>query len=407
MSKNNDGSRLDQKAANDSPRPRHLATRLQHTDWRPPEGFAAVPEATHRGSTVLFPDVAALRSRDWRNKAGYTYGLHGTPTTFTLERRLAEIEGAEHALLCPSGLAAIALVDFAMLRGGGAVLIPANAYGPGRDLARGLLAGFGVEVRIYDPLDVAATRALFDERVRLMWLEAPGSVTLEMPDLRALIALAREHGVTTALDNTWSAGIALQPFGLGVDISVQALTKYQSGGADLLMGAVMTRDDGVHERLSLSHMMLGIGVGADDVALVLRGLPSLELRYSAHDASTRAIAAWLLGRPEVERVNHPALRGSPGHAFWERDFSAAGGLVSFALRAGDADRLVDALELFGIGYSWGGPRSLAVPYRMRELRGDSWTGPESMIRLAIGLEHPDDLIEDLEQALGQAGDAQG
>jgi cystathionine beta-lyase len=402
MPRNDQGVHLDQKIVtnHDGGGPR-VETRLQHPAYRAPAGFAAMQPATHRASTVLFPDIAALRARDWRHKQGYTYGLHGTPTTFELEGRLAEIEGAAEALLCPSGLAAIALVDLALLRQGDAVLIPDNAYGPGIELAQQLLRGLGIEPRLYDPL--RPETASFDARTRLLWLEAPGSVSMEMPDLRALVALARQHGATTVLDNTWSAGLALRPFDLGIDISVQALTKYQSGGADLLMGAVLTRDPALHEKLMLAHMRLGYGVGADDASLVLRGLPSLALRYAAQDAAARRVATWLARRPEVACVLHPAFPDSPGHAHWARDCSGAAGLFSFALQPevepARVDAFIDALRLFGIGYSWGGPRSLAVPYAMRALRGPDWRGPHTLVRLSIGLEHPDDLIADLEQAL--------
>ena len=380
-----------------------VATNLQHPSYEPPVGFNAVQPATHRASTVIFPNVAAMRSRDWRQKNGYTYGLHGTPTTFTLEARLAAIEGARHCILCPSGLSAIALVDLALVGQGDAVMLPANVYGPSRELAERLLTGWGITVQIYDPLDLVATRAAITQHTRLMWLEAPGSVTMEMPDLVALIRLAREHSVVTALDNTWSAGIALKPFDLGVDISMQALTKYQSGGADVLMGSVTTRDDALHERLLYAHMRLGLGVGGDDASLVLRGLHSLALRYGAHDASARRVAAWLQTCPEVQTVLHPALPGSPGHANWVRDCSAAAGLFSFTFKPwvqeGQVDAFVDALQLFKIGYSWGGPVSLVVPYDMKGMRGDSWAYASPVVRLNIGLEDADDLIADLAQAM--------
>ena len=407
MSSNEHSSQLDQ---NPDTKPETLgharaavATSLQHPSYEPPPGFDAVQPATHRASTVIFPSVAAMRSRDWRHKNGYTYGLHGTPTTFTLEARLAAIEGARHCMLCPSGLSAIALVDLALVAQGEAVMLPSNVYGPSRELAERLLTGWGITVQIYDPLDVVATRAAITQHTRLMWLEAPGSVTMEMPDLRALIKLACEHGVITALDNTWAAGIALKPFDLGVDIAMQALTKYQSGGADVLMGAVMTRDDALHERLLYAHMRLGLGVGGDDASLILRGLHSLALRYVAHDASARRIAAWLQTRPEVQTVLHPGLPGSPGHANWVRDCSAAAGLFSFTFKpwvnAAQVDAFVDALRLFKIGYSWGGPLSLVVPYDMGAMRGDAWAHGSPLVRLSIGLEDPDDLIADIAQAM--------
>ena len=394
---------LDQKPLSTSETQR-LSTRLQHHPYHPPEGFDAVEPGVHHASTVIFPDVATMRAHDWRSKAGYTYGLHGTPTTFILEERLAELDGGTHCILCPSGLSAIALVDQALLKQGDHVLLPANAYGPGREFAERLLADWGITHALYDPLATSEQlAALITPSTRLLWLEAPGSVTMEMPDLRGLVAVARQHGVLTAIDATWAAGIALQPFDLGIDIVMQALTKYQSGGADVLMGSVTTRDPDLHERLLFTHMRLGLGVCGDDVARVLRGLHSLPLRYHAHDAAARRIALWLQQQPAIARVLHPALPSSPGHAHWARDCSAAAGLFSIVFRpditATQADAFVDALRLFKIGYSWGGPVSLAVPYTMPAMR-PGWTeGP--LVRFAIGLEDADDLIEDLRQAMSE------
>ncbi|OYV32111.1 MAG: cystathionine beta-lyase, partial [Thiomonas sp. 20-64-5] len=377
-----------------------LSTRLQHPPYQPPPGFDAVEPGVHHASTVIFPDVAAMRARDWRSKAGYTYGLHGTPTTFILEERLAALDGGRHCVLCPSGLSAIALIDLALLQQGDTVLLPTNVYGPSRELAERLLGAWGIEHRLYDvsctPDELAAR---ITPQTRLLWLEAPGSVTMEMPDLRGLIAVARQHGVRTAIDATWAAGIALQPFDLGVDVVMQALTKYQSGGADVLMGSVTTRDDALHERLLLTHMRLGLGVSGDDVARVLRGLHTLPLRYAAHDASARRIARWMQDQPAVAQVLHPALPGSPGHAHWLRDCTAAGGLFSVVFQpryaAAQVDAFVDALRWFKIGYSWGGPVSLAVPYDVQLMRpSPQWPHAGSLVRLAIGLEDPQDLIDD-------------
>jgi cysteine-S-conjugate beta-lyase len=291
-----------------------LETDLIHHPYRPPPGFEAPQVATHKASTVIFADTTALRARDWRSKAGYTYGLHGTPTTFTLEERIATLEGGRHAVLVPSGLAAISLVNLALLQHGDEVLLPANVYGPSRELARHELARYGITHRVYDPMDAAALAAMIGPKTRLVWLEAAGSVTMEFPDLAGLVAAAKGHGVLTALDNTWGAGIAFKPFALGIDVVMQALTKYPSGGGDVLMGSVTTVDDALHERIKLTHMRLGLGVGANDAELVLRSLSSVVLRYHAHDAAARVLAVWLGQRPEVARVLHPALPGAPCHA---------------------------------------------------------------------------------------------
>ncbi|MES2259305.1 MAG: cystathionine beta-lyase [Pseudomonadota bacterium] len=379
-------------------------TSLIHTDYQAPSGFAAFPTAIHHASTVLFANVAAMRSGDWKEKNAYTYGLHGTPTTFTLEARLAEIEGGQYCLLAPSGLAAIAMVDFALLKSGDDVLLPDNVYNPNRELGRWLERDFGVTARYYDPLIGAGIAALIQPNTKLIWTESPGSVSMEVPDLPAICQAAHERGVLVALDNTWSAGLALRGFDLGVDVIMQALTKYQSGGSDVLMGAVITRDQALHERLSMAHMRLGLGVSADDTYLVLRGLPTMKLRFDAHDAAARKVATWLKARPEIAKVLHPAFEDCPGHEYWKRDFSGAGGLFSvlFDARYAEAqtDRFVDALTLFGIGYSWGGANSLAVPYRIQAMRKE-WQHGGILVRFNIGLEDPDDLIADIEQALRQ------
>jgi len=383
-----------------------IATELIHHAYQPPAGFAAPQPPVHKASTVIFPNVAALRSRDWRHKTGYTYGLHGTPTTFVLEERIATLEGGLQTVLAPSGLAAIMLVDFALLAAGDELLIPDNAYGPGKELARQELARWGITHRFYDPLDPAALAALIGPATKLIWLEAPGSVTMEFPDLLGLLRVAREKGVLTALDNTWGAGIAFNGFdlgaGLGADIVMQALTKYPSGGGDLLMGSVTTRDEALHHRIKLTHMRLGLGIGANDAEAVLHALPSLALRYAAQDRAGRDLAQWLQQRPEIAQVLHPAIEGSPGHAHWKASCSAAAGLFSVLIDSrfspAQVDRFVDGLRLFKLGFSWAGPVSLVVPYDLRALRGPgAVTG--SLVRFSVGLEAVPDLQADLEQAL--------
>jgi cystathionine beta-lyase len=379
-----------------------LQTALIHSDYVPPAGFSAFPTAMHYASTVLFDSVAALRSRNWQDKTAYTYGLHGTPTTFTLEARLAAIEDGKHCLLAPSGLAAIAMIDFALLKSGDDVLIPDNVYNPNRELGNWLARDFGVSVRFYDPLIGAGITGLIQANTRLIWTEAPGSVSMEVPDIPAICGAAHDKGILVAIDNTWSAGIGFRAFEHGVDIVMQALTKYQSGGSDVLMGAVITRDTELNHRIELAHMRLGFGVSVDDSYLVLRGLPTMKLRFDAHDAGARKVATWLKARPEIARVLHPAFSDCPGHEIWKRDFSGAGGLFSviFDERYTEAqtDRFIDSLELFKIGFSWGGANSLCVPYRIQTMRKD-WSGQGQLVRFNIGLEDPLDLIADIERAL--------
>lgn len=381
------------------------AKQLIHHAYRAPEGFESLQVPVHKASTVVFADVAALRSRDWRRKDGYTYGLHGTPTTFVLEERIAALEGGEQCVLTPSGLAAIALVDQALLSPGDEVLLPSNVYGPSLELARHELARWGIRHRAYDPLDAAGFEAMLGEHSKLVWLEAAGSVTMEFPDLRGLVAAAHRHGVMTALDNTWGAGLAFAPFELGVQIVAHALTKYPSGGGDVLMGSVTTRDAALHEQIKLTHMHLGIGVAGNDAELMLRSLASLPLRYRAQDAAARDVARWLQARPEVARLLHPAFESCPGHAYWRELCTDAAGLFSVLFHdrysAEQVDRFVDALALFKIGYSWAGPTSLVVPYNLPAMRpGTELAG--HLVRFSIGLEEPATLCADLEQALAAA-----
>ncbi len=388
-----------------------LSTRLIHHPYKPPEGFEAVAPGVHKASTVIFPNVQALRSYDWKDKSGYTYGLHGTPTTVTLEERLATIEGGSHCMLAPSGLAAMTLVDMALLRTGDEVLIPDNAYGPGKVFAGVELAAWGITHRYYDAMDPDDLSRQIGPATRLVWLEAPGSITLEFPDLPALVKrvqdanASREPGqaIVTAIDNTWGAGIAFNAFEMGIDVSVQALTKYPSGGADVLMGSVISRDLALHRKMLLTRMRLGLGVGANDAELVLRGLPSMALRYHAQDASTRELASWMQEQAGVAKVLHPALEGSPGHAAWKRDASAAACLFSAVFDAAipqpRIDAFCDRLRLFRLGWSWAGPISLCAPYDMAASRTRPWPHAGGLVRFAVGLESVQDLRADLTQAL--------
>ena len=388
-----------------------LSTALIHHPYKPPAGFEAVPPAVHRASTVIFPSVAALRTRDWKHKTGYTYGLHGTPTTFLLEERIATLEGGQFCTLVPSGLAAVVLVGMALLKSGDELLIPDNAYGPNKAFASGELAAWGITHQFYDPMNPADLAAKLSAKTRLVWLEAPGSITLEFPDLPALVAVVKAHtdchpqGIVTALDNTWGAGIAFNAFDLGADISAQALTKYPSGGADVLMGAVVTRNQALHQLIHFCHMRVGYGVAGNDVELVLRGLNSMALRYAAQDAATRAIAAWMQDQSQVAAVLHPALPGSPGHAAFIRDCTAAACLLSVVFKPeftqSQVDGFCDALRLFKLGYSWAGPMSLCAPYDIPALRTTPWAYKGGLVRFSVGLEAVGDLQADLAQALAK------
>jgi cystathionine beta-lyase len=411
-------------------------THLIHHPYQSPAGFDAPQIGIHKASTVIFKDVAAMRSRDWKNKDSYTYGLHGTPTTFALEERIATLEGGKHCVLVPSGLAAITSVDLALLAQGDELLLPHNVYGARLALTQEELPRFGITTKFYDAMDAADLAAKITPKTKLVWLEAPGSVTMEFPDLLALVRICREKGVICALDNTWGAGLAFNAFdldgkGSAVDISIQALTKYPSGGGDVLMGAMVTTDETLHLQLKMSHMRIGFGVAANDAELVLRSLPSIQMRYRAADQTARALARWLQTRPEIEAVLHPALAGAPGHQNWlnlclkqhlaltNSALSAtelivhqttqepqAAGLFSIVFHEKysqqQIDAFVDALQLFKIGYSWGGHLSLAVPYDISAMRNPNvahWPYRGGLVRFSIGFEEPADLQADLAQAL--------
>jgi cysteine-S-conjugate beta-lyase len=397
------------------------STDLIHHAYQPPAEFEAPQVGVFKASTVIFPNVAAMRTREWMDKSAYTYGLHGTPTTFTLEERLATLEGGTHCILTPSGLAAIAHVDFALLKTGDEVLIPDNAYAPNKSLAEGELAQFGITHQVYDPLDVNDLAARITPRTRLVWLEAAGSVTMEFPDLIALVQLCKARGVLCALDNTWGAGLAFNAFDLtpgqgelGVDLTIHALTKYPSGGGDVLMGSIVTRSDELAHVLKLTHMRMGTGVGANDAEMVLRSLASMPLRYKAQDTAARTLAAWCASQSAFSQVLHPALSSSAGHAHWqqlcvtpEEPEGLAAGIFSVVMDARfpahAVDAFCDSLKLFKIGYSWGGPMSLVMPYNMASSRQRSIEHMQRgrVVRFCIGLENVNDLQNDILQALQQ------
>ena len=353
----------------------------------------------YRASTVLFDKVADAHDKS-SLKGDYTYGLHATPTSRELALRIAEIEGAEHCVLVPSGLAAISLVYLALCKTGDHVLVPHSAYGPNSRLGNSLLKGLGISVEHYDPMIGGGVADLINDNTALIWCESPGSITMEVQDLPAITAAARSRGVPVALDNTYGAGMLFDPFELGVDISVQALTKYVAGHSDCLMGSVTCRDGRLASRLAEANLVLGLGVSPDDCALVLRGIPTLRLRMERIGQSALTVAQWLKQRPEVERVLHPALPDCPGHEYWRRDFSGSAGIFSVIFRDWDwatTERFVDSLKLFPVGFSWGGVASLAMAYRDLA-RPTPDEGPR-LVRLNIGLEDPQDLIDDLQQAL--------
>lgn len=376
------------------------ATRLVHPGAQASGDFAALAVPTYRASTVLFEDLDAL---DHPRPGQYRYGIHGTPTARELELRLGEIEGAESVVLAPSGLAAISLAMLALLRPGDHLLLTESAYGPTRELAEGLLAELGIETTRYDPCIGAGIADLIRDDTRLVWCESPGSITMEVQDVPAIAAAAHARGVPVGLDNSYGAGLLFDAFAAGADLSVQALSKYQGGHSDLLMGSVAARDPALGKRVRATHHALGLAVSPDDCSLVLRGLKTLDVRLRHVGGSAMIVAGWLAARDEVTAVLHPAFADCPGHEIWKRDWTGSAGLFSLIFGNWTRERVVafvEALELFRIGYSWGGAHSLVLAFRDLH-RPTPELGP-LLVRFNIGLEDPADLIADLEQAFALA-----
>jgi cysteine-S-conjugate beta-lyase len=385
----------------EDPKRRRLATRLIHPDRKAPTGFQSLAVPTVRGSTVLFDSVADVR--DANDPDQYRYGLYGTPTVKELALRIAAIEGATHCLIVPSGQAAIALPYLAFCKSGDHVLLPQSAYGPHTELAFDTLKRLGIEAERYDPTIGGGIEALIRRNTRLIWTESPGSITMEVQDVPAISAAAHERGALVAIDNTYGAGVLFDAFAAGVDISIQALTKYAGGHSDLLLGSIATRDVTLDRQLREAQRLTGMGVSPDDCSLVLRGLKTLDVRLQRLGETALTVARWLERRDEVSAILHPAFPDCPGHDLWKRDWTGSASIFSIILGHWTRDqvvRFVDALELFGIGYSWGGAGSLVMTYG--DLKRPTPEMGKLLVRLNVGLEDPQDLIEDLEQAFAKA-----
>jgi cystathionine beta-lyase len=395
--------------------PLRPATRIAAAGRRAEWTGAVVNPPVWRASTHLYADSADL-ARGRPNADGhFYYGRRGTPTQWALADALTELEpGAHGTVLYPSGVSGIAGALLAVLKAGDVLLMTDNAYEPSRGMAARLLADCGVETRFFDPLDLADFPAHFCERTSAVLLESPGSLTMEVADVPALAAIAREHGALSVLDNTWASPLGFQALAHGCDISVMSLTKHVGGHSDLMMGSA-TAGEELYNRLRLKAQVLGIVVSPDDAALALRGLRTMQLRLERATASALALAEWLAGRPEVAQVMCPVLPGAPGHALWTRDFTGGCGLFSFVLKGGrpaDRARFIDALRLFGIGFSWGGYESLVIPFDPARTRSATpwpptgWDPQDRLgIRLSVGLEDRVDLMRDLDQAFAVMGAA--
>jgi cystathionine beta-lyase len=389
-----------------SGRPRKPATQIVTSGRDRALTGPVVNTPVWRASTHLYENVAALEAGKTSNEDGrFFYGRRGSPTQWSLSEALTGMEpGAHGTMLYPSGLAAISCALLSVLRPGDVLLMTDNAYDPSRAFADGFLKRFGIETRYFDPM-TADIAGIFCEKTKAILLETPGSLTFEVQDVRAICAEARKRDVVTLLDNTWATSFFYTALDKGVDMTILAATKYIVGHSDVMIGSVTTSEKYWH-RLRQTAQQLGQIVSPDDAYLATRGLRTLAVRMKAHEASALKIAHWLNGRPEIETVLHPALPDCPGHAIWKRDFTGSAGLFSFMLRGSKAKAaaLVDALELFGIGYSWGGYESLALPVHPETCRSEvPWDKDRALVRLQIGLEDVDDLIADIEQAIAAAG----
>ncbi len=367
--------------------------------------FESVNLPVWRASSVLFTNVADMRAEVAATAAGErraaNYATAGTPTTFALADAVTELEAGPHparTALMPSGLNAITTVLQAFLSPGDHLLMSDSVYGPARLFAQGMLARFGIQTTFYDPAIGAGIEEWLRPNTRMIYMESPGSYTFEIPDAPAICALARQHGILTAIDNAWASPLLARPFDWGVDISVVPLTKYWSGHADVLMGAAVVRE-ALWPKLHQAVRQQGLCVSSDDAWLILRGMRTLEVRMRAHEVHGLTLARWLQSRPEVKRVRHPALPSHPQHALWQRDFLGASGLFAFELNAASDEQigaLCDRRTHFRLGFSWGGFESLIMPANLAHLRTAVPLESSPLIRLHAGLDNPSALIADLE-----------
>ncbi len=370
-------------------------TRLAHAGREPARQHGFVNTPIYRGSTVLFPTMAALEAND----QDFTYGRVGTPTVKALEMAIAELEGGHRTLLTPSGLSAIATALLAFVSAGDEILVADSVYRPNRRFCDNVLKRLGVTTIYYDPLIGAGIKNLITKKTRVVFAESPGSQTFEVQDIPAIVRAAHAAGAVVILDNTWATPLYFKPFAHGVDVSIQAATKYIVGHADAMLGAITATEE-ASRAVAKAHEDLGLCPGPEDVYLGLRGLRSLGVRLERHQRSGLELARWLMERPEVARVLHPALPSDPGHALWQRDFTGASGLFSIVLKPVPRARLaamLDGLSLFGMGYSWGGFESLILPFDPSAYRSaTTWQEKGPALRLHVGLEDVDDLKADLD-----------
>lgn len=364
-------------------------------------GFDSLAVPVCRASTIPFSDADAYSTRFTRGEDGYVYGLYGTPTHRYLEKKITALERGQRTVLVPSGQAAVALAMLSVLESGDGVLIPDTVYPPVRDFAERDLRRVGIRPHFYDPQDPDALAALVTRETRLVWVESPGSTTMEFQDVSRIVEIAHDKNALVGCDNTWATPLLFKPLAHGADLSVEALSKYMAGHSDVLMGSITVRDPGLGSRIKATLGRLGIGVSPDDCYLVLRGLETLGVRLKRSGEVAYALARCVADQPLVERVLHPALETCPGQEIWNRDFEGASGVFSVVLKAEAVPHVhtaLDALDTFVIGASWGGTKSLIVPMTIRQHRtAVPWAGPDLVLRLSIGLESEALLKQDLER----------
>lgn len=381
----------------------HDLTRCVHHPAVDTEGYASLAVATHRASTIVYPDAASFSQRKERGFDGYTYGLHGTPTTRTLEAQLSALHGGVRTVLVPSGQAAVTLVMLSFLLPGDKVLIPDHVYPPVRSFCEEYLKPRGIEYGVYDPLIGAGIGALIDERTKLVWVESPGSGTMEVQDVPAIVRAAKAKGALVGCDNTWATPLLFKPLAHGADFACEALTKYVGGHSDLLLGSITVKDIALRQTMKETLRGLGIGVSPDECQLALRGLETMGLRVAHMGKVSEEFARRLTKSPAVDTVLHPALPSCPGHEIWRRDMGRSSGVFSIVLKPAAAARLdaaLTGLAVFAIGASWGGTRSLIAPMAVADDRTvRPWTHQGAVLRISIGLEDPDELWADLDAML--------
>jgi cysteine-S-conjugate beta-lyase len=377
------------------PKRRRTATEIVHKGRDPFAHHGFVNPPVYRGSTVLFKTLESFEKRQQR----YTYGRRGTPTTEALEDAICSLEGGYKTMLAANGLAAITHALLAFVKTGDHILVTDSVYQPARRFCEGVLKRLGVETTYYDPAIGAGIGALMRPNTTVVFTESPGSQTFEMQDIPAIARVAREKGAWVMMDNTWASPLYFKPFQHGVDVSIQAATKYIVGHADAMLGSI-TANERAFPQLSEQAHMLGIGVGTEECFLGLRGIRTIDVRLERHMRSALEIARWLQQRPEVARVLHPGLESHPGHAIWKRDFLGASGLFAFVLKPVPKPAvaaMLEGLELFGMGASWGGFESLVLPFNASPYRtATKWEPEGPCVRIHIGLEDTADIKEDLE-----------